>query len=154
MALSNSLRKLLMMDSINIQVVEAEEVKAVMSAIKEYRTDIQPLLDRVKSNGFVFIAEPLLIYNPTTKEIGLGITKPEGCQVLKKLYFNPKFQQLLLSYAKVEGYTSTALVETYSGHNITTIIIGRDQDTTRDLRKVIEKIYKERGMIKNEKENN
>jgi hypothetical protein len=103
MALSNSLRKLLMMDSINIQVVEAQEVTAVMSAIKDYRTDIQPLLDRVKSKGFVFIAEPLLIYNPTTKEIDLSITKPDGCQVLKKLYFNPKFQQLLLSYAKVEG---------------------------------------------------
>lgn len=148
MTFSKGLKKLLTMDAINIPL-EAQEIKDVMSAIKEYRTDIQPLLDRVKVQGFVYIAEPLLIFDPTNKEFSLGITRPEGCQVLKKLHFNPKFQQLLLSYAKVEGYQSTALVETYSGHHITTLIIGKDQETTKKLRSSLEKIYKERGMIKN-----
>lgn len=123
-----------------------DAIKAVMSTIKEYTFDISALLDRVKDKGFTFIVEPLIIYNPIEKHLFLGIQKPEGCQVLKKLCFNPKFYQELLRKVNEAGYYSTAYVEKKSGHHMTTLFIGNDETRVKAIKNAHECVYEERGM--------
>lgn len=130
-------------------ILSDDSIKAMMSTIKEYSTDIEHIIDKVNKEGFAYVAEPLLIYNPVLKHLSLGIRRPDDCQVLKKLCFNPKFQQSLLLECKLKGFITSAVVETYSGHHITTFIIANDHSTMKKLRSSLEKIYKERGMIKN-----
>jgi hypothetical protein len=123
-------------------ILSDDSIKAMMSTIKEYSTDIEHIIDKVNKEGFAYVAEPLLIYNPKSKHLSLGIRRPDDCQVLKKLCFNPKFQQSLLLECKLKGFITSAVVETYSGHHITTFIIANDHSTMKKLRSSLEKIYK------------
>jgi len=123
-------------------ILPDDEIKSVMSAIKEYQIDITQLLAKVDKEGFVVIAEPLLIYNPEAKHIFLGINRPEGCQALKKLCFKPSFYQQLLDAINAAGYHSTCMVETITGHHITFIFVCTDKERMREIKNSYERVYK------------
>ena len=141
MTLSKGLQELLHAQGVT-QVLAEDEIKAVMSAIKEYQIDITKLLAKVDDEGFAVIAEPLLIYNPEAKHIFLGINRPEGCQVLKKLCFKPSFYQQLLDTINVAGFHSTCMVETITGHHITFIFVCTDKERMREIKNSYERVYK------------
>jgi hypothetical protein len=123
-------------------VLSDDDIKFVMSTIKEYSIDIQYIIDKVNKEGFAIIAEPLLIYNPEDKHIFLGINRPEGCQALKKLCFKPSFYQSLLDAINSAGYHSTCMVETITGHHITFIFVCTDKERMREIKNSYERVYK------------